>query len=286
MSAIQFGLDLPAIVGDGPSPVDAARAAEDLGFDFLSVNDHMLGPDPRRESWTLLSWLAASTSRIRLATRVLGVPYRHPVLVAKMAETFDRLSNGRLILGLGAGSGDNEFAAMGLSVGSVGHRVDVLGEAIEILRGIWSDTPFSHRGATFDIERAELEPKPAHPVPIWLGTVGPRGLDLVGRQAEGWIPSVAYAPPARAAEMIARIRTSARDAGRDPDKIAYVYNVKVDLDSRGSDDVLGGGSQAVIKQLAAFTKLGFTGFNFVVVGPVRDVQIERLAREVVPEVPP
>src|SRR5687768_17460451 len=108
MSPISFGLDLPAsLTPEGP--VALARAAEDLGFDFVSASDHPAGTDPSYETWTMLAFVAAGTSRIGIATRVLGVPYRPPAMVAKMAETLDRLSGGRLILGLGGGASDHEF---------------------------------------------------------------------------------------------------------------------------------------------------------------------------------
>src|SRR5262245_25718117 len=101
MSRIQIGLDIPASAGLGAHPVEAAIEAEALGFDFISSADHPGVREANHETWTMLSWIAARTSRIRIATRVLGVPFRQPALVAKMAETFDRLSGGRLILGLG-----------------------------------------------------------------------------------------------------------------------------------------------------------------------------------------
>ena len=103
MSEIMFGLSIPTSVLPGTDPVATARMAEDLGFDFVSASDHPCGTEPVCETWTILSWVAAATSRIRVATRVLGVPYRNPAIVAKMAETFSRLSGGRLILGLGGG---------------------------------------------------------------------------------------------------------------------------------------------------------------------------------------
>src|SRR5881397_3549821 len=116
MTALLFGLNVSKSVGPGSDPVADARKAEDLGFDFVSASDHLHGETPSFETWTVLSWIAARTSRIRVATRVLGVPYRHPPVVAKMAESFDRLSGGRLILGLGAGSSDEEFQSLGLEV--------------------------------------------------------------------------------------------------------------------------------------------------------------------------
>src|SRR5882757_854771 len=131
MPNLLFGLDLPASAEPGRDPIAEARQAEALGFDFVSTSDHPGGSSPTNETWTMLSWVAASTSRIRVATRVLGVPYRSPAMVAKMAETLDRLSGGRLILGLGGGYSDDEFRAFGLPVPTPREKVDGMTEAIE-----------------------------------------------------------------------------------------------------------------------------------------------------------
>src|SRR5437899_12459404 len=111
--AILFGIHVSTSAATGADPVAWARLAEDLGYDFVSSSDHPCGSTPSFETWTMLSWIAAATSRIRIATRVLGVPYRPPAMVGKMAETFHRLSGGRLILGLGGRYSDAEFRAFG-----------------------------------------------------------------------------------------------------------------------------------------------------------------------------
>ncbi len=110
--------------------------AEGLGFDFVSASDHPCGTDPTYKTWTMLSWVAATT-RIRVATRVLGVPYRNPAMLAKLAETFGRLSGGWLILGLGGGYSDEEFRTFGLGTFTARDKVDGLEEAIRITRGLW-----------------------------------------------------------------------------------------------------------------------------------------------------
>lgn len=281
MPDLIFGIDVPAATLG--NPIAMARQAEALGFDFVSANDHVLGPEPRYEGWTLLSWLAASTSRIRVASRVIGLPYREPVLLAKMAETFDRLSGGRLILGLGAGSGEAEYRAMGLRSATVAERVDALEEAIAIIKGLWTGSEFSYRGGRYTTSAAQIEPKPREPIPIWLGTVGPRGLRLVGRLANGWIPSLPYAPPEQAPRMIATILAAAVAAGRDPADIARIYNLEVTLE-RGVEASVVGESYEIAERLIKFARIGFTGFNFQPVGANREEQIERLAREVVPAV--
>jgi probable F420-dependent oxidoreductase len=283
-----FGLDIPAKVGRF-NPATAAREAERLGFDFVSTNDHLLGHERRSEAWTQLTWLAAATSRVHIASRVLGVPYRSPVLVAKMAETLDRLSGGRLILGLGAGSGEAEYRAMGLPEATVGARVAALDEGIAVIKGLWREPEATFDGQVFTIRAARMQPKPARPIPIWLGTVGPRGLKLLGREADGWIPSPAYAPQAQVPEMLATIRDAAQAARRDPEAIARIYNVRVRISAddpreRVHDADISGTVEQVVDQLVGFIRVGFTGFNFQPVGRDRSAQVERLAAEVMPGV--
>jgi len=286
MTALLFGLNVSTSVESGSDPVADARKAEDLGFDFVSASDHLHGETASFETWTVLSWIAARTSRIRVATRVLGVPYRHPPVVAKMAETFDRLSGGRLILGLGGGASDEEFRAFGLGFRPPRDKVDGLEEAVHIIRGLWSEGEFTFGGRLYETERAQVEPKPDRPIPIWLGTFGNRALAVTGRVADGWIPSLDMAPPERASLMRERIFAAARDAGRDPGAITCAYNLLVRVDHQGDPrpSVVSGSSDAVVERLLGFVKIGFTAMNFKPVGPDEGEQAERLAREVIPAV--
>ncbi|WP_067829062.1 LLM class flavin-dependent oxidoreductase [Actinomadura kijaniata] len=282
-----FGLNLSqSATGD---PVGDARHAEELGFDFVSTSDHPCGTHPSSETWTLLTWVAAHTTRIRIATRVLGVPYRPPAMVAKMAETLDRLSGGRLVLGLGGGYSDEEFRAFGLGVPTPRQKVDGMVEAIEIMRGLWSEPGFSYEGTRYRVERADLEPKPERRIPLWLGTYGPRALEATGRLADGWIPSLGFAPPERAAAMRDRVRAAAERAGRDPDGIACVYNVPVRIgdpvtgaSATGDPGVLEGSADQVVERLLGLRRLGFTSFNLMPSGPDPRDQAERLAHGVLP----
>jgi alkanesulfonate monooxygenase SsuD/methylene tetrahydromethanopterin reductase-like flavin-dependent oxidoreductase (luciferase family) len=233
----------------------------------------------------MLSWIAAQTSRIRVATRVLGMPYRHPPMVAKMAETLDRLSGGRLILGLGGGYSDDEFRAFGLGVPSPRDKVDGLAEAITIIRGLWSQPRFSFEGRRYQTVAAALEPKPDHRIPVWLGTFGDRALGVTGRLADGWIPSLGYATAEQLTVMRRRVLAAASEAGRDPGQITCALNLQVRVDEHapaGSSE-LAGPPAAVAAQLASFVRAGFTALNFITAGHPADEQAERLAREVLPE---
>jgi alkanesulfonate monooxygenase SsuD/methylene tetrahydromethanopterin reductase-like flavin-dependent oxidoreductase (luciferase family) len=144
---VGFGL----IYGFQPFAADRliaeAQDAESLGFDLFCVPDHLHGAHPTPEPWTALSWIAAVTERIAVMPDVLGLPYRAPAVTAKMAETLDRLSGGRLVLGLGTGGYDAEFAALGLAQRTPGGKVAALGEAVQIIRGLWREPGFMRASA-------------------------------------------------------------------------------------------------------------------------------------------
>jgi probable F420-dependent oxidoreductase len=285
VTSLQIGLGLAGSPGPGVDPVAEARAAEALGFDYVSASDHLHGATATYEPWTLLTTVAAATTRIRVLTRVLAVPYRHPAVLAKMAETLDRLSAGRLLLGLGGGFVDDEFRAFGLPIPTNRDRVDGVIETIEIARALWSQPSATFEGRLYRVEGAVIEPKPEHDIPIWLGMYKPRGLALTGRKADGWIPSLGFAPPSVVGGLWQQVQAAARDAGRDQSAITAAYNllVRVGEDMPGQATTVAGSAEAVAEQLVGFTKLGFTSFNLVPTGPDRMEQIELLGRGVLPE---
>jgi alkanesulfonate monooxygenase SsuD/methylene tetrahydromethanopterin reductase-like flavin-dependent oxidoreductase (luciferase family) len=284
MRQLQLGVDVSTFAGPNSDPVADAKQAERLGFDFISANDHPEGSQPTYETWTMLSWIAAATSKIKVASRVLGVPYRPPAMVAKMAATLDQLSGARLILGLGGGYSDDEFRAFGLPVPTPKEKVQGLEEAIVIARGLWSEADFTFEGRQFHTASADVEPKPTRHIPIWVGTYGPRALGVTGRVADGWIPSFDMAPPEKVPQMRDRIFAAARETGRDPEQITLAYNIEIRIESRAdsSPGVISGTPDEVIGRLVALVSLGFTAMNFKPVGPNRHDQIERLGLEVLP----
>lgn len=286
MGTVLFGVNVSTSAAPGSDPVADARRAEKLGFDFVSASDHPCGSHPTYETWTMLSWIAAATPRISVASRVLGVPFRAPAMVAKMAESLGRLSGGRLILGLGAGASDQELRAFGLAAPSPMDKIEGLEEAVRIIRGLWAERAFSFEGRHYRTKGADLEPKPQRPIPIWLGTFGKRALEVTGRVADGWIPSLELAPPERVPAMRARVLRAAQQAGRDPGEITLAYNIDVRVDERPDlgPHVVAGPPDALAERLSSFLKLGFDAMNFIPVGPDEQEQVERLGREVVPAV--
>ncbi|MGI8518726.1 MAG: LLM class flavin-dependent oxidoreductase [Acidimicrobiia bacterium] len=284
MSGFQFGVNLSMSAAPGADPITAALTAERLGFDFVSASDHPCGRHPTNETWTTLAWVAARTTTIRVASRVLGVPFRNPVLLAKMAETLSRLSGGRLLLGLGAGASEDEIGAMGIPSLSGGERIAALEEAVMIIRGVWASPAFSYDGTYHRACAAEIQPKPEQPIPLWLGTFGDHALAVTGRVADGWIPSLGYAPADQLGVMRDKVLAAADEAGRQPEAVACVLNVEVQIGEDRSDsaDALIGRADNVVDRLLEFVNLGFNGFNFMALGPDPLDQYRRLALEVVP----
>jgi alkanesulfonate monooxygenase SsuD/methylene tetrahydromethanopterin reductase-like flavin-dependent oxidoreductase (luciferase family) len=284
MTELSFGVGVPASAAPGDDPACFAQEAERLGYDFVSAADHPCGSNPSYETTTMLTWIAARTSRIKVASRVLAVPFRRPAMVAKLAASLDALSGGRLILGLGAGYSDEEIAAVGGAVQSPTEKVDGLAEAIQIIRGAWTDSGYTQQGHHHSVRDLEMEPKPTRPIPVWLGSFGPRALAVTGRLADGWIPSLGYRPIEEIPAMRRRIDAAAQAVGRRPEEIRGILNasIRIDPDAQPRPDVITGSAKQVVSQLRDLLGLGFTGFNFIVSDPGRTADMQRIAEEVLP----
>jgi probable F420-dependent oxidoreductase len=164
------------------------RRIEDLGFSTLLIRDHVV-PDffgDQPAPLVALAHAAALTTRLRVGTMVLAVDYRHPVMLAKEAATLDRLSGGRLELGLGAGWLRREYETAGLAFDPASTRIDRLEEAVQILDGLFGDGPFSFAGKHYTVTALEGHPKPAQRPrpPVLIGGGRRRVLTLAGRVAD------------------------------------------------------------------------------------------------------
>lgn len=223
----QYGFSLPSGEVGFETTATWARRAEELGFDSVWLSDHFFytfaryggdpTPIPSIEPMTALAGLAAVTSRVRLGTLVLCAPFRHPVLLAKMAVTIDRLSGGRLDLGLGAGWLREEFDAFGFPFGTIGQRFAALEDALVALSALQSGEASTYQGSSVTLRDALLRPAPVNGrVPVWLGGKGgPRLLRLVAEHADGW-NVVWRVDPRRYAARADAARAAFESAGRDP----------------------------------------------------------------------
>jgi len=225
-----IGLDIGAVK-------EYVQGLEQLGFDYLTVSDHVLLPDipegardnlpgagytldsAMREPFVLLAYVAAITSHLELVTSIIILPQRQTVLVAKQAAELDALSGGRLRFGVGLGRIEMEYEALGMDFHTRGKRLE---EQIDLLRLLWTQKSVDFHGRWESVSSAGLNPPPVQrPIPIWMGGGVGRGgivnsaLRRVARLADGWCPL-----PAANAEMMVqardRLKTHLKDAGKDP----------------------------------------------------------------------
>jgi alkanesulfonate monooxygenase SsuD/methylene tetrahydromethanopterin reductase-like flavin-dependent oxidoreductase (luciferase family) len=225
---IEFGFFLDPATGDPAHTLEIARILDRLGFDLVGIQDH---PYNARhfDALSLASVILGQTERLRVFPDVACLPLRPPLMLAKQAATLDALSGGRFDLGLGAGAMWDAIVGMGGPRREPRVAIDALREAVLLTRQAMSGRPVRSAGETYPVPGARFGPLPAHDMGIWLGVLGPRALRLTGELADGWVPSMAYLPPARAAAGHAIIDEAARAAGRDPSAIRRIYNVGGDV---------------------------------------------------------
>jgi alkanesulfonate monooxygenase SsuD/methylene tetrahydromethanopterin reductase-like flavin-dependent oxidoreductase (luciferase family) len=222
---IQFGVFITPDASQPQRALDQAVLADELGFDVIGVQDH---PYQRRffDTWTLLVAMAMRTKRVTVFPDVANLPLRPPAVLAKAAASLDLLSGGRVELGLGGGGFWDAVKAMGGPVRTPGESVTSLEEAIRVIRAMWTGERGLHVDGTFyRLDGVHSGPVPAHPIGIWVGAYKPRMLNLIGRMADGWVPSLGYVQPADLLEGNQRIDTAATGAGREPKAIRRVLNM-------------------------------------------------------------
>jgi alkanesulfonate monooxygenase SsuD/methylene tetrahydromethanopterin reductase-like flavin-dependent oxidoreductase (luciferase family) len=259
-----FGSFITPTNTDVPRVLELTAASEAAGLDLATFQDHPYQPG-FLDTWTLLSFLAARTSRLRLVPNVLNLPLRPPAVIARSAATLDRLSGGRVELGLGAGAFWDAIVAMGGERLTPGESIVALGEAIEIIRGVWDtdDTSLLRVDGTYHrVEGAKRGPAPAHDMGIWLGAYKPRILRLTGRAADGWLPSLAYMKSLQdLVDANEIIDGAAEKAGRQPSDVRRLLNITGRITSAPSEQMLVGPPEQWVEQLATLTlEHGFSGY--------------------------
>lgn len=250
---MQIGFNLPnsGPLSAVPSMGRIAAEGEAMGFDYLTLTDHVVLPDTkvpgypysesgafyedaptaRHEQLMGMAWIAAKTSRIRLVAAVLVVPHRPPVLAAKMLATLDVLSGGRLVVGVGAGWLKTEFDAVVTT--PFAERGKVTDEYIDAFRVLWTEASPRFAGKYVKFDGIVLEPKPVqrpHP-PIWVGGESPPSMRRAARVGDAWYPlgsnnqHLLDTLP-RLEAGIARLRQATAAAGRDPASVGVSFRVK------------------------------------------------------------
>jgi alkanesulfonate monooxygenase SsuD/methylene tetrahydromethanopterin reductase-like flavin-dependent oxidoreductase (luciferase family) len=261
--------------------LDTARDIEARGLDWIGIQDH---PYQRRfvDTWTLLGAIAAVTTRVGFFPDVANLPLRQPAVMGKAAASLDVLSGGRFELALGAGGFWDAIEAYGGPRREPRDALTALEEAIQVIRLIWSgERNLRFNGAHYRLAGAHSGPVPVHPIGIWLGVYGPRALRLLGRLADGWVPSL-RSETGFLRDGSARIDDAAAAAGRDPTDIRRVLNVSGQITDGLRDGLLRGPVDQWIGELTDLA-VGYGFDTFMFWGEGED-QLPRFAEEVAPAV--
>ncbi len=264
----KFGVLLPTrgvlVYADGGTPRvelvwQMAETAERLGYHSVWVGDSITSK-PRLEPLTTMAAVATRTHRVKIGTAVMLTALRHPVHLAHAIATVDNISGGRVILGVGAGRGDNpmyvqEHQAVGVPINERAQRME---EGLEILRALWTEPQVTSEGQFYPLGDVALEPKPVQrPVPIWVSSnLVKRGLWRVAKYGDGWITNTPSPDIYR--ECREKIQEHAESMGRDPNSILSSLYISVNLNTQEEamreggqfmQDYYGRPYEAVSKQL-------------------------------------
>jgi probable F420-dependent oxidoreductase len=250
---MEYGIAFPTMDITDPGAIrEFAQGAEALGYKQLTALEHTLGvrssdnynPDVTiHEPMVLFGYLAAVTKTIRFSNSILILPQRQTVLVARQAAELDALSGGRVTIGVGIGSNEDEAIGMGTDFHTRGARVE---EQIELMRALWTQRELTFHGKWHDIDSGGLMVMPVQqPIPLFMGGGhGPKPLERIGRMADGWIALGSAGPDV--STQIATIRESSVAAGRAEDAVAV----------QGRMSLVNGSPEDWIERAQAWQNLG------------------------------
>ncbi|MGH7152319.1 MAG: LLM class F420-dependent oxidoreductase, partial [Acetobacteraceae bacterium] len=305
-----FGCSAPSSgpLTDTNSLTRIATEAEMLGFDYVTVSDHVLIPTDvhsrypytesgefpsgagvdRHEQLTMATWIAAKTSKLRIVTSVMVVPHRPAVLTAKILATLDVLSNGRLTLGIGAGWMKEEFEALGTP--PFEERGKVTDEYMMACKELWEKDAPRFDGKFVKFSNVVFQPKPVQrPIPIWVGGESGPALRRAAKYADGWYP-IGTNPQfpmdtlGRFKAAVARLRAMTEKAGRDPELVTLAYRVSMNPEAqpRGTVDgqrkLFTGGTADFSSDIRELAEAGVRAFDFGLFRPTLQETLGNMRR--------
>ncbi|HEY0738431.1 MAG TPA: LLM class flavin-dependent oxidoreductase [Herpetosiphonaceae bacterium] len=302
---IQFGFCMP---GDFLSKEHRSTFVHDLNqaltlveghFDSAWLIDHLqFGAADVLEAFTTLSYMAALHPRLKFGHTVVCQSFRNPALLAKMGATFQFLSSGRFILGIGAGWNEEEYTAYGYDFPPDGVRVAQLEEALQIIKALWTEEQATFKGKYYQVVEAHCEPKPNPIPPIMVGAFRPKMLRLTAKYADWW--NVSSTGIASYRRMVAEFAQACADVGRDPTTVrrswvggcacaptqAEAERLAGDRYSSSSDDDFGfvGTPEQLVDQMRQFIDLGVSYFMLDCGGFPELTTLELLVNAVLPAV--
>lgn len=264
---LEFGVSQAPAAADLSVILETTLAADE-GLDLIGVQDH---PYQRRflDTMLLLGTLAEKTKRLRVFPDVACLPLRPPAILANEAASIDIMSGGRFELGLGAGGFWDAIVGMGGPRRSPGEALDALEEAVAVTRLLWSgERGLRYEGTHYSIAGIHSGPVPIHDIEIWFGVYGPRACRLLGRVADGWIPSLGRSSLAELDSRHRIIDESAEEAGRDPTAIRRLVNIGGTITDGETDGPWAGPAEQWVDQISDLTRNH--GFDTYIFWPERD----------------
>jgi probable F420-dependent oxidoreductase len=306
---MEFGVFLP-ISGRATGPdvlTEAARSAEAQGFaavwsadrvvtpwqikttyPYSENHEFIVPPDrPFLDSFTCLAFLAACTEKIMLGLSVLVLPYRHPLYWARVAASIERLSEGRLIMGVGIGWMEEEFAALDVPFKHRGRMTD---EQLQIIERLWTEEHISFNGQFYQFRDVAFYPKPIQKprIPIWVGGEGPAAQRRAAKYGDAWFPYFIGITPQELKARYDEVRRMAAEAGRDPEQVHFTCCSQIEVTNEPvtqDPHFLRGTPEQLLDALEEYRKIGVEhiALQFIVPRwPERVEQIARFAQEVMP----
>ncbi|MDY6958501.1 MAG: LLM class flavin-dependent oxidoreductase [Halobacteriota archaeon] len=275
MEDVKFGM---MVVYPLPKPIDRVyglvKRIEDLGFDSLWIPDHLTFPGVSGftvEAWSVLSVIASKTERLKLITGVTDPHRRNPALLAQTASTVDLISNGRVVLGIGAGEGMN-LDPFGIKWDKPVSRMI---ESIEIMRKLWASDEknrFNYDGKFYKMKKAYLDFKSVQdPIPIYIAANSPRSRKITGRIGDGWVPILES--PDTYKEHLKQIEAGAKEARRDVKEVEPCLELYTSVIRKGklpgsaNKFSVNGNVDEVIEKIDNFVKAGVRHFSLMNMGP-------------------
>jgi len=281
-STLRFGVQIPPQQASYADILQTWREADELGFDTAFVFDHFIpiysdSNGPCFEGWTLLAALAAQTKRVKVGVLVTGNTYRNPAVLAKMAATVDHVSNGRLILGIGAGWFELEHTAYGIPFSTAGGRARQLGEAVQVIKLLFTQQKSNFTGKHYQLKDALFEPKSVQKPypPILIGGVGPKLIQpIVARHADVWHFFVRDGDPQEAKKLCTQFDEICRKVGRDPAQIEKSVSLRPPQITGTKEEVRG--------RIQALADVGVQHFIISLPPPYDRHLMQNFAKEVMP----
>lgn len=278
---VRFGIQTPPQHVTYSDLLSVWQEADELGFDSAFLFDHFIPiysdpAGPCFEGWTLLAALAAQTKRLKVGLLVTSNTYRNPAVLAKMAATVDHVSQGRLILGIGAGWFELEHTAYGIPFSTNGGRAKRLGEALEVMKLLFIQEKSNYTGKYYQLKDAPFQPRTVqkpHP-PILIGGQGPKLiLPVIARHANIWHLRVREIEPEPVKKLCTTFDDICRKIGRDPAEIEKAISLRSAQLSGPTDDLR--------RQIQALSDIGIRHFT-ISLAPDDRKHLSRFAKEVMP----